>query len=71
MFSNTCTNRMYSDSAAGARGAICLLARVQSVKHVENLRWNSVTCQLFSNIFMNFYKACDNVIRTTNIFPNS
>ncbi len=40
-----------------ARGTICLLARVQSPKREENLRWNSATRQMLSNIFMNFYKA--------------
>ncbi len=42
MLSNTRTNIIYSDSAAQARGTICLLARVQSPKHEENLHWNSV-----------------------------
>jgi len=44
MFSNTCTNCMYLNSTAQARGA-----RVQSPKCKEKLH-----PQLFSNIFMNF-----------------
>ncbi len=46
--------------------AWCLLARVQSPKE-ENLHWNSVTCHLLSNIFMNFYKEwmwqCDTCVK--------
>ncbi len=53
MFLNTRMNCMYSISAARARGA-----RVQSPKHEENLRWNTVTRHLLSNIFINFLKAC-------------
>ncbi len=52
----------YSNSAARARGA-----RVQILKRWI-LRWNYVTHLL---IFKKNVKACDNVIRVTNIFPNS
>ncbi len=58
-----CTTRMnliYSDSTAGAREAICLLARVQSPKGKEKLRWNGLFffhTHLLSNIFMSFFKG--------------
>ncbi len=60
MFSKTRTNGMYSNSAARAR-------RVQSPKLEEILRWNTYHLLIFI-IFI--FKACDNVIRVTNIFPN-
>ncbi len=63
MFSKKRMNGMYSNSAARARGT-----RVQSPKREEILRWN--TYSSLAN-FYNFLKACDNVIRVTDIFPNS
>ncbi len=42
---------------------------VQSPKREEILRWNAATHHLL--IFIIFLKACDNVIRVTNIFLNS
>ncbi len=43
----------------------------QSSKSEENLRWYTVTRQLLSKNLINFLKAFDNVIRATNIYPNS
>ncbi len=53
---------MYSNSAAQG-------AKVQSPKREEILRWN--TYLSFAHFYIYFLKACDNVIRVTNIFPNS
>ncbi len=50
MFSKTRTNCMYSNSAARAHGA-----SVQSLKHEEILRWNTVTHHLL--IFINFFEG--------------
>ncbi len=40
-----------------------------SPKRKEIVRWNTVTHHLLILLF--FLKACDNVLRVTNIFPNS
>ncbi len=70
MVCTTWINFIYSDSTAGARGAICLLARVQSPKGKEKLRWNGVTPHLLSNIFMSFFKGMW-LTRATNIIYKS